>query len=361
MSFSRIVDVCWERVAGDTSSIGMYQVEELIRELERLCPGLYTKEEKDVVRNMVTTTPRAKLRRAEAPRFLEKIAPGSLIRAKVESKGLLKSESRPLTRDRFLREPTYEARGYDARYSPKYGDSGYDTNLDRGFDAKLDRFGDLDRKFGDLDRKYGSDRLEPKYKRDDDPLGFGRLRSKPEPTKTDHSWFRLPDLTLSGVFKKADESPSDKDITIRRLRQMCTRYEDDIERYKQQARDHEQGLLQLKECLDRQEELTRQLAEKLHLEQPLASWVSRIPIVRHNWVYWKYRKEMQTWGMVVVNVVSIMMTAVVVLNVLRLVYFMARGVDTPMAYTYDEEVEIQPRIRWWERIAWLEYLIWSLS
>lgn len=186
---------------------------------------------------------------------------------------------------------------------------------------------------------------------------------------------KSPTQRSSAVFSELSAQVSEKEETIRNLERLCDRYQADVAKFAAVDKTNSSKTKKLAEALKTQDELIEKLKLKLQLdaedagtESSKLNWfLMNLPFIKQYFVYFKYQLDQRNVGSVFVNSVTLFLTCVLILNLLKMVLYgvVALGTAQPGRFSdyvydaYDSSDEIG--MVWWREILWLEYGVSSIG
>lgn len=425
----QIIDICWEKTTSGSLSISIDQILSIIQELERLLStrSLFKSDEIQMLKQM-SLRPTSQLQKEELSGFLAKLAQAPdletlfLERSRLNRFQLLRIVDDYKLNNRFrqdIRKPlsSYNFRNTFSKFElpklldftqkmpsrvpppvrtsrpasaisalnpsrpisrtpisppvspPRFSDYGYKERSRNGLQSDENdglsqkvksqkyKIEELDRKISDLERY--SDSLERQ-------LGN-----------------KMGNLKDGRIVRELISKNSAQDRTIKNLETLCERYEQDLKQVAKQEEVNQRLIQLLNGNLKKQDQLAETLKSKLELNQPeekeLKIFLRKLPFVKQYYMFFKYGNDYRNIGLFLVNIFTLVLSATVLLNVIKFIYFMLIPMksgaifdQTTLEYIYENNDDLRYSIlsdysegrisvAWWKQIEWLEYLVYQIN
>lgn len=174
---------------------------------------------------------------------------------------------------------------------------------------------------------------------------------------------------------------ADLEKKIRLLEDMCEKYQKRITLIEAEDIPYENLIHKLALETRKQEQLIQGLKSKLKLDEHASrrarfkKFLRNLPFIKQYYIYYKYQKDLKSFGMVLLNVVTLFLSCIIIINFLKFVFFFSMGISSSLLasdafephYIYDkyQENDYWPssalKFEWWKEIDWLEYLVYSIG
>lgn len=184
---------------------------------------------------------------------------------------------------------------------------------------------------------------------------------------------KLGNLKDGMLVKELMIKNAEQDRIIRNLETLCDRYQQDL-RYVAKQEENNQRLIDLlRQNVTKQDQLAEKLKIKLDLNQPeekeLKQFLMRLPFIKQYYMFFKYGNDQRNIGVLLLNLFTLLLTATVLLNMIKFVYFMllplkiGRIGESSMEYIQVDDLLTEEHIlvSWWQQIEWLEYLMYRIN
>lgn len=184
---------------------------------------------------------------------------------------------------------------------------------------------------------------------------------------------KLGNLKDGKLVKELMNKNADQDRIIRNLETLCDKYQQDL-KYVAKQEDNNQKLIDLlRQNVIKQDQLAEKLKIKLHLNQPeekeLKQFLARLPFIKQYYMFFKYGNDQRNIGVLMLNLFTLLLTATVLLNLIKFSYFMllplksGRIGQSSMEYIQEDVLltEGYVLVPWWQQIEWLEYLMYRIN
>ncbi|KAK6198743.1 uncharacterized protein RJT21DRAFT_122360 [Scheffersomyces amazonensis] len=164
----------------------------------------------------------------------------------------------------------------------------------------------------------------------------------------------------------------DKDGNIKSLQQLCNQYQKEIKELKNQQSVNKLQMNELIKNLNENDRLISNVQNKFKIENKIDSIILNLPFIKQYYNFFKYRKQQRNWGLVVINIITLILTTIILLNGLQFVLYVTLWFITSLSsknqqleYVYDNYGDplfgLQSTFQWWKEIEWLEYLIYTIQ
>lgn len=370
------ISICWERVFGRSSprnSVPVSEIFSFIRELGEFVgtPELFTRNELELLRKMSQRRPGLQLKKSEAQKFLLQ-----LVGAK--SMDLFLKERARLTVTSLRRLVENYPKNVDLRdhiakndidLAPKMeDDSRDDTWLGKWWRSdQLAKFAQREdtTKFRDLftslrdafpRKETKNEQNEPKNDKIYENFApklraeseFSRYGVKPE--KSTYETRQPTRHIFSGSFEHQK---------IKELEEMCTKYERELDNARI-TRDQSRSVENLRNLLREQDNVIQNLKMRARYGETHQNPLESLPIIKQIG-----RLQQGTSGLkleLVVDIVTVVFTVIILLNLLKLVYYVLLTITTRKSdsiYDFSDEEPIS--FSWIQQIPWLEYKLYQVQ
>lgn len=373
----RYISICWERAFGRASPRNSVPVSEIfgfIRELREFVgtPELFTRNELELLRKMSQRRPGLQLKKTEAQKFLLQLVGAKSIELFLKERARLTVTSLRRLVENYPKNSDFRDHRAktDIEFAPKIEeDARDDTWLGKWWRsdqlAKLTqredttKFRDLftslrdafprketksEQKEPKIEKLY--ENFEPKLRKEAD---FFRSGVKPE--KPTYETRQPPTRqTFSSSFEHQK---------IKELEELCRRYERELENARI-TQDQSRSVDNLRNLLREQENVIRNLKMRARYGEPYRNFFGDLPIIKQIG-----RLRQGTNGLkleLVVDVVTVVFSVIILLNLLKLVYYVMLTITTRKSgsiYEFSDEETIS--FSWIQQIPWLEYKVYQVQ
>lgn len=155
----------------------------------------------------------------------------------------------------------------------------------------------------------------------------------------------------------------EKDNIIERLESQCKNYKFGAQSNSKlglQPLIHE-----LISNIDKQEALIERLRMQLQdgkLEtKGVQDFVKKLPFIKQYYNFYKYKQDHKNFGILVLDLVTLILSTIAVINVLRFTLYLVKSSSNSSTYIYPFDDSDEVSISWWKEIEWLEYFIYRLN
>lgn len=170
----------------------------------------------------------------------------------------------------------------------------------------------------------------------------------------DYGGRKPPDKSVKELIIQCNE----RDKTIKMLESMCEQYQKEFEKLQDSSM-----VKDLATNIDEQNKLISTLRQKLDVQSgsELQNLLNRVPILKQYQMYFRYKEQHKNRGIVFINTVVLVITCIIMMGVLRIMYFLILGgTELDNLYLYEEESD-KVSMTWWKELQWLEYLIFEIE
>lgn len=165
-----------------------------------------------------------------------------------------------------------------------------------------------------------------------------------------------------------------KDRTVQSLEQLCQQYQVEFQKLQNSPM-----INNLSQSLKRQDELISALKTKLKLnegprkDEEVKQFLLRLPFLKQYYMYFKYKQENKNFGTIILNVLTLILSTLLITSIIRIVYFVllfmfnsyGSKLSPFSSYIYDNDTNWDKGevvgITWWKEIEWLEYFMYNLE
>lgn len=380
------ISICWQRAFGRSTgrdSVAVTQIPLLIRELKEFVgtPDLFTKSELNILQSMANKRPSLRLKKLEVQRFLLQLVGAKSMESFLKDRARLGVGALRKLVDNYPVD--VDLRDRETRPSIKQEESAMKREeLPREDDTWLGRWWR-----SDLLSKIPSFRASESGSSTSNNLGrrdmFSSIRDAfpgaPEPhikkepyeSRTEHETRRRhdnstyrPTRTAPGSFQE----PNTLQDRIRELELLCKKYERELEASKYSRSDLQQERLManLKDLLREQESVIRSLKSRIDSQNiDTSGVVGSMPFIKQ----WSRIMSRKTTDLsireVVLEIISVVLTFFVAVNLLKLVYYSVLTIVTrskPSNFYFDiSDDETTISFSWLRQIPWLEYKLYQIQ
>ncbi|KAK6454104.1 myosin-like protein [Scheffersomyces xylosifermentans] len=413
-----LINICWSRIARGSSadSIFISQVLGLISEIENALSikKLLKDDELKLLKQMIQGTPQMRLPKKEFKEFLSRlvnfpnfeiflyqrcnISADDLQRImKVPYKGPVSSypSPKPMENYQTFSRPSskpYQSTIFESKInvptqlrSPPTSPS--DWKLKSELESKQRLLSSTD---SELRRKeaQNNDLVA------DNSLQRRKIHQLENEVDTLNNYIQTLEDQLSkrpgeGNSKRTLEKLKDRDRTIKGLEQLCNEYKKEITALEEGEAKQVKQATELIKYLNDQDVLIKNLQLKLALtgedlqlqskrasledqgieDSRLKRFLLNLPFLKQYYFYYKYKQHNKSPIMFIINIVALISSAILALNLLEYgLYFFTwvftKSYDTS-TYVYDsygtDTFNTKATFVWWKEIDSLEYLVYSLS
>lgn len=387
----RYIEICWRAAYGSRDSIYISEIHSFLRELQDFvgASSLFTKNEVGLLRNMAEKRPLLQMRKSEAEAFLLKLANFSSMEELLRVRSRTNSSLLRRLVDNYPNQPRPEPRtsveAETARDDTswfgswwKYGKREPERLVERKTEnvpsERPERTSLFRNPLGARDAYLRTPdvfssrnmKIEPEPYRPKDL--FSKIKIEPEPYRSDifrrqrtENSFVPRDLFNNSSMPGAYDDSARQEERILELERLCLKYRQELEDMKANS-GYEQlrTVRQLRDTLAEQERHIRDLRMQLQLgDRPSLVW--KIPFVQQ---YLRYQNgQSRTWASAIVECVTLVLTFVLLINLLKLVYYTALTVAglkmiEPLEI-FEDDAEIA--FSWLQQIPWLEYKVYQVE
>lgn len=339
-----IVYRSWDiMIQQDSTTIG--KVLGIITELERILGirQLFHKLELNVLENMIDKTPQSVVKRHQFKQLILRLVGFHdfeeflLHRFNLTHQDLLDIDLKP----KFKVE-SYNT--YDTKYSS-------DTELKKLYDDIKSREAQLQEKnmeINDLKRQLEiannySRQLESTIKQNASPNDL------------------LPTNSVENLKKIRQQNS-----IIELLEQQNNIYQQELQNFIEKDKQNELKFTQIANEIEKSNKLTAGLQNKLQLDDLQSSWhklLTNLPFVKQYYYYYHYKQQNKNWGIVVINIFTLLFSLLFVLNFAQLAWYLLMWLFTSkslLEYTYDLYEQGWFEVPVW-RNNWIEGWLWELE
>lgn len=184
------------------------------------------------------------------------------------------------------------------------------------------------------------------------------------------------------IMKELVNKNTENEKIIQHLESLCEKHQKALTRYKSNDQKYEPIIQKLIMEMNRQDELVEKLKVKLKLnESPSHNWefktfLKKLPFIKQYYLYYKYQQDQKNFGILFINIATLCLTSVILLNILKFVFFLmiylfdmnrSTSANSLQEYVYDDYGlnnwfrSNEATFVWWKEIEWLEYSVYSIS
>ncbi|CUM56647.1 unnamed protein product [Debaryomyces fabryi] len=184
------------------------------------------------------------------------------------------------------------------------------------------------------------------------------------------------------IMKELVNKNSENEKIILHLESLCEKHQKDLTKYKTNDHKYEPIIQKLVAEMNKQDELVEKLKLKLKLnESPSDNWelktfLKKLPFIKQYYLYCKYQQDQKNFGILFINIATLCLTSVILINILKFVFFIiiylfdmnrSTSANNLQEYVYDDYglnnwfSSNEATFVWWKEIEWLEHAIYSLS
>jgi hypothetical protein len=366
-----IINQCWDRIIdGDTTVVGRILV--VITDLERALSvkSLLLRDELSLLESMIAKSPDLKLQKSEFKHFLLRLVKYTDFdkflqdRFKISYGDLLMIANSTRTRHKiFTNEP-------QQRLEPT---KKFNYRLASDLVAKendiLHRDGEI---IALTDENY---QLHADIKRVN--LQVIDLKRQLESSNTyaalletmirEKSTNDLPVKSIDNLKKIKQQ-----DLMIELLEKQKNQLQQELDEFIKKDLQNELKFKQLANQINQSTKLQNSIKNKLQLDEPTTpskkaqSFIKNLPFVKQYYLYYTYKQHASNPGMVMLNITTLVLTTILVLNMVQVMIYLAQtifGSHSTMAdYIYDLY-----RVGWnfdfviWKKFDFIEGLMWEIE
>lgn len=184
------------------------------------------------------------------------------------------------------------------------------------------------------------------------------------------------------IIKELVHKDSENEKVIQHLERICDNHQKELLEYKTKDEKYEPIIEKLILEMNKQDVLVSKLKHKLELDNTqsnnhsLQHFLKNLPFVKQYYMYYKYQQDQKNFGILFINTAALCLTSVMVLNVLKFVFYfiiylcdMNRTTHESdlLEYIYDDYginnwfSSNDAAFVWWKEIEWLEYWVYRIS
>lgn len=189
-------------------------------------------------------------------------------------------------------------------------------------------------------------------------------------------------LTDRNIMKELVDKNTENEKIIQHLESLCERHQKDLTKYKTNDHKYEPIIQKLVLEMNKQDELVEKLKLKLNLNDSpsdnleLKTFLKKLPFIKQYYLYYKYQQDQKNFGTLFINMATLCLTSVILLNILKFVFYImislfdmnrTTSANNLQEYIYDDYglnnwfSSNEATFIWWKEIEWLEYAVYSIS
>ncbi|EGV61815.1 hypothetical protein PSN45_000501 [Yamadazyma tenuis] len=373
------VHKCWDTVSKGKDYIYVLQLRELISELELQLNGqnFLKHDETKLLNEMIQDKPTLKLYKSELKNFVLKLVKHtSLLRFLTERTGISRanlvslitnpSKSYPLSPNQTV---NHMSRPFMKRGLGSFKSMNMQENQ---VNQREDHISLISRENSDLQssNKEHQFRIRSLEKQNQSLKDYIETLEK-EARSTSIVTSTKGNKSQDSVTRDLINQCNQRDKTIKVLESMCEQYQKEFEKLKENS-----VIKNLTANLEQQNQLIDSLQSKLRLQsdnhsEELQQFLFKIPLLKQYRMYYRYKEQHKNVGIVFVNVVTLIITCIIIMTILRIFYFITLNVfnnhNSGAEYIYDTYGinhwgdEYPVSMVWWKEFQWLEYLAYQMG
>lgn len=183
------------------------------------------------------------------------------------------------------------------------------------------------------------------------------------------------------LIKELVNKNTENEKVIKHLENICEKNQQELAKTKSTDHKYEPIIRKITYEMNRQDELVEKLKSKLKLNEKqttnktLQDFLQNLPFIKQYYFYYKYQQDQKNFGILFINFVTLCLSSVVILNIVKFVFYFViyvfnantSSTDDLREYIYDDYGlntwfgVSQTSFVWWKEIEWLEYLIFNIS
>ncbi|CUM67420.1 uncharacterized protein PRCAT00005115001 [Priceomyces carsonii] len=396
----QLIDISWDRVTKNAESknfIYFSQIIQLINQMENLleCDSLFTDEQIQLLNLIIDEKPLLKLFKVDLASFIMKLVQypnletflrertnlsGSDLRRKLEL-----SYRRPLSpfkqRDWAPEKSKFTTSSiYAPSIRPASSRSLLSPPLSPPIYNKFGSSGLSDRQKEERDIEVAALSKESIHLSSKNRAQSKRIQDLEKETEALNAYINSLEKQLSSSKPSAKFEIKDllgtiahKDRTINNLQERCQKLEEEVKEIDGNDSGNKAFVQNLAFALESQDKLIKELKLRLSLDTPvekrkIKTLLQNLPFIKQYYYFFKYRHEQNHLGLIVINIITLLFTTIILLNLIKTTfYFIFWVFNNRLATDYIFEDDLNSWITtestfvWWKEIEWLEYIIYRLS
>lgn len=420
-----VIDYAWNRINNDISSdyINVSQISSMAREIEIALETknpILNEEEAQLLRTMILEKPLLKVYKHELIPFLTKLVHSEDLekflceragksRYTIESMITRKKERVPQfskTRDihsfglngsRIDSLKTSKQTGFERPiqdnhvlsppYSPVPSKSPDRKELNRlrgELRMKEEEIIEREEQYSFVSREnrkalHDKKELEKKILLLESEVANNRLYTEDLEKQLENRYFsQTPKDMDTHVLRNLIQKNGENQKTIKHLETICDQQRVELEERNNRDKKYRNAISNLVREMNKQDIIVEKVRKNFKLDdsnsdnKTLQSYFYNMPFIKQYYFFFKYRQDQTNIEVFITNVVTLILTAFIILNFIRAAFYITlmvfggfRNKNQFDAYIYENSSNwfgsSDLSFVWWKEIGWIEYMVYSLS